>query len=867
MSQRTKRLINSLSEKIEILEETHLTSSTWLLIFFSIVVIRNILESFSGEKLVFDYPSFFLHFPLAYIAPLFTLVILLSVLSKVRVERVTRLMLFVWMLTLLPPVLDLLFGRGEGKRIGYLPIGPGGFLPTLISFFNPKITLEGTTPGIRLEALLASLLGAVYVFLRSRSILRTLVTPFFVFFTSFIFFTLPYNIVNLAYYLNPELGSVAGLYSKVGVIQRQPWNLVSFSTALLDSLFVLPIISCWFYLYSREKFLREIRLIAWLPSAWYISMTFLGLILGWRRFAVEVPLHPFDILSILALILAIFFAYQFCNKLNRLEESSPKVINFIYLSFSLLFAGCVNYTPLIFVFLFIAFGLLYGLPPIALRRFPILSHFTIGMASLSASAIGFSAFTSNLTPNFLPYNFILILLLAIPLGLLSRDLPDWAEKKLGNIPSGGLLLISFLLVSLLLDSFLLTVSSIVLSIFGFLRLKERVSRMLFWANSSIYGSLSCILLLRGLSPADPGKTPETIVHFYQGTFFERNLMWDHAVIEFEKAVQKGWEEDKAFLSLGICHQEEGRFEESARWYRRALEANPRLVPAYNNLGLVLRRLGDYESSLKVLKEGLKIDPGSARLHYNLFLTLQSKGEMEELLSRITTYLQLNPKDTRAREILGDLYLRREEPEKALREFEEILIREPRNQEILTKSGIAHLQAGDEPKAIKRFEQAISRDPKNIIAHLNLGYIYANQGSAEKAIQRFERVLHLSPESVDAHHRLGYIFLERAMWDSSLYHFRRCLELEPTVANHYDSMGELFLKKGEWKEASEWYHKALEIDSMFPNPYFMLATIAKREGREREAKNLFQTFIQLETSLDHPNQEKIEKAKEYLEEMS
>lgn len=857
-----RRFAGSLCRQIERLEETKLPPFTWLLIFLSIVVLRNVLESFSGDRIVFDFPSFFIHFPLAYVAPLFTLAILLSVLARVRVERVTRFMLFAWMLTLLPPAIDLLLGRGGVKVIGYLPLEPGGFLPVLFSFFNPGVTLVGTTPGIRLEALLAALLAAGYVFLRSRSLLRTLVTPIAIFLASFCFFTLPYIFINLANLFNPELGSVTSLYWRSGLIVRHLLGRVSYSVALLDTLLILPILSGWFYLYSRERFIGELKLTPWLPSAWWVSMVGLGLIVGWRLFPSQASLHPFDILSGLALALAVFFAHQFCTRLPISSERS-RLLPLVYLSFALLLSGCVNYTPLVFTLLFVAFGLLYWLPPIELRRFAILSRFILGMASLSAAAIGFSAFSSGLTPDFLPRQLLLILLLALPLGILSRNLPQWMGEKLGKVSSGGLLLVSFLLVSFFLRSFLLSVFAIFLSIQGFLRLKERTSLVSFWATSSIYGGLGFFILIGGLSPPEPPLTSETIHHLYQGTLFESSRMWDHAAEEYKIAVQEGWEEDETFLSLGVCHQEEGRFEEAERWYRKAIEANPELLPAYNNLGVVLRELGDYEGSLKVLKEGLELDPGSARIHYNLFFTLQSMGKTDEVVPRIRAYLQLNPDDLRAQGILGDVHLRRGEPREALAQYEKILMREPRNSQVLTKAGIARVQLGDETGALSSFERARSRDPDNVVALLNLGYIYANQGLDERAIQLLERALQLSPQLVGAHHRLGYIYMARAAWDKGVYHLERCAELEPGVANHYDSMGELHFERGELGKASEWYRRALEIDSAFANPYFMLGTIARREKRNVEARHLFRHFIELESSQAEPNQEKIQKGEEYL----
>jgi tetratricopeptide (TPR) repeat protein len=166
--------------------------------FAVIVAARHLLEILTDQNPVYFPLQFFIHYPLAYIAPLLALVLLLHLFSGVAVIRVTRLMLYAWALTLLPPLVDLLAGR-SGEAIGYLRLQYRAPADIFLNFFNPAAEFAGTTVGIRVETALACLLGALYVWLRRREVspsrlprlLRAAGAAFGVYIVALGFFTLP----------------------------------------------------------------------------------------------------------------------------------------------------------------------------------------------------------------------------------------------------------------------------------------------------------------------------------------------------------------------------------------------------------------------------------------------------------------------------------------------------------------------------------------------------------------------------------------------------------------------------------------------------------------------------------------------------
>src|SRR5262249_36828779 len=106
-------------------------------------------------------------------------------------------------------------------RIGYLELGETPWSTVAIHFFNPYHPLGGTTPGIRLEAAAACLLGAAYVFLRAPRgrIARAAGTAAAVYVTALAFFTLPVLYLRAVRSVLPGV-SLTTLFHAAGRIPR-----------------------------------------------------------------------------------------------------------------------------------------------------------------------------------------------------------------------------------------------------------------------------------------------------------------------------------------------------------------------------------------------------------------------------------------------------------------------------------------------------------------------------------------------------------------------------------------------------------------------------------------------------------------------
>ena len=77
-------------------------------------------------------------------------------------------------------------------------------------------------------------------------------------------------------------------------------------------------------------------------------------------------------------------------------------------------------------------------------------------------------------------------------------------------------------------------------------------------------------------------------------------------------------------------------------YKRALEIDPDLIPAYLNWGAALYAKGKYEEAVQVYRQGVNVNPLVASLHYSLSLALGQIQKNDEAQSEMQLALKIDP---------------------------------------------------------------------------------------------------------------------------------------------------------------------------------------------------------------------------------
>ena len=95
--------------------------------------------------------------------------------------------------------------------------------------------------------------------------------------------------------------------------------------------------------------------------------------------------------------------------------------------------------------------------------------------------------------------------------------------------------------------------------------------------------------------------------------------------------------------IATVYKSTHQFKDAATYYQKAIDANPKNVPARNDLASCLYYLGDVDGALSQLQQSLRYDPKDPTALFNLgMMRLQGKNDRNGAITAWQQLLKLNP---------------------------------------------------------------------------------------------------------------------------------------------------------------------------------------------------------------------------------
>jgi superkiller protein 3 len=102
---------------------------------------------------------------------------------------------------------------------------------------------------------------------------------------------------------------------------------------------------------------------------------------------------------------------------------------------------------------------------------------------------------------------------------------------------------------------------------------------------------------------------------------------------------------------------EGRYDEAAACYQKALRLNPRLAIAYNNLGILYDHIGEVPKAIQMYRREIALDPNSTKAYINLANAYDETDRPDSAMFCYRKALALDPRNVDAYENMGIAYLK------------------------------------------------------------------------------------------------------------------------------------------------------------------------------------------------------------------
>jgi tetratricopeptide (TPR) repeat protein len=322
----------------------------------------------------------------------------------------------------------------------------------------------------------------------------------------------------------------------------------------------------------------------------------------------------------------------------------------------------------------------------------------------------------------------------------------------------------------------------------------------------------------------------------------------------------------ALVLMGNVLQLQARGEEADKFWKQALQINPKRADVYWSLGQRAMLAGSYEEAVSHWRRTLELDPQMPQLSGNLALALMGLGRHQEAVDVLEKGPQAANLSGFDRFVLGQAYLQLGQPEQARDNYEKALQLQPDYTNAHYGLFTVYTRLGQRDKAqehlvafqkFKAQEMKVLKDRNDVhsdlqevrvrvaetyvMAHL----LYRDPPQPEKAEQVLRRAVALDPTNVAALRGLGDCCQAAGRVAEAEQAYRALIEAAPQGADGYRELAALYLRRRlKLPEARQLAEKAVALEPTALN-YFVLSRAYDQNGDPGRAVSVLQKAVELE----------------------
>ena len=237
----------------------------------------------------------------------------------------------------------------------------------------------------------------------------------------------------------------------------------------------------------------------------------------------------------------------------------------------------------------------------------------------------------------------------------------------------------------------------------------------------------------------------------------------------------------AHKSLGLLYHEQGRREEAAGEYRKAVQIDPEDPEGYNNLGTLLKEEGRPEEAEAQFRKAIEADPDFAGSYNNLALIAMDRQDYDVAEPLLQEALEKSPKDPVIYNNRGNLFF--------------------------------HL--GKLPDAEADFRRALALRSDYAEPHNGIGSIIGRRGDRPGEMREYRKALEIRPRYLDARLNLARVLVATGDFSEALRVCREGVALSPDSPKIWNLLGDVSLRSGDGRGAEEAYRNSLDRDPRQP----------------------------------------------------
>lgn len=298
---------------------------------------------------------------------------------------------------------------------------------------------------------------------------------------------------------------------------------------------------------------------------------------------------------------------------------------------------------------------------------------------------------------------------------------------------------------------------------------------------------------------------------------------------------------------GLLAVDRGDLETGVERFKAVLEAEPRLVGAWDDLALAYIRLGKWSDAEPILRRAADANPEAFDPRYMHSLALFNSGRTSEAEAGARILVQRFPDQAAARILLGITRAANgAAPAELVDLFSKAVAIDPKSFDAQFYLGRALFSSHNRPAAIQALTEAVAIKPDHVQARFFLATLLEDERLTDQAVAQYEELSRRAPDSPEGFVGLGAVLVNRGDYDAALAALTRAVALKPDMYEAQYSLGRALVRAGRVEEGVEALTRATVLEPSRAEAHYQLGLALRKLGRTDDAAREFQTVDRLNT---------------------
>ena len=334
--------------------------------------------------------------------------------------------------------------------------------------------------------------------------------------------------------------------------------------------------------------------------------------------------------------------------------------------------------------------------------------------------------------------------------------------------------------------------------------------------------------LRGEIPEDydissAATDPTVVAAMAQGDECYANYRHDEAIAAYNRAVELDPRYIPAYDSRGKTRYRQRNYQGAILDHTLAIQLGPKAISlAYRSRAYAAAK--EFDKALVDADEAIRLDQACAEAHSSRGVVLLVLKRTAEALTEHNEAIRLAPNYAAAYNSRGNAYESQQESSKAIADYDQAIRLAPKYAIAYNNRGNAYRNLRDYTRAMADYDQAIRIDPKYVGAYYNRGNAYRDQREFSKAVADYSEVIRLDPKSAATYCNRGTAYAGLQDAAKAMADYDEAIRLDPKSAIAYNNRGNLHRRRQDYAKAIADLDEAIRLDPKYAGAYHLRSAV-------------------------------------------